>query len=256
MAAQSSFMSKLLGAGASEPEASKVLKILGVPAARVETKASTDNETVEVKSEWVPEGYETVLTAVKPIPLNLNFASSLNAVAYGMKNKIFKLRVSRTATLTTSGTGTMLLSTAVDLPQFQEYAALAALFSQARLVSSRIQYADNQTSVGTVYKCSVLSAFHPTDHQSASIPVTAAAAAALPGVKLFSMANTNWPIVNHTPKLKRPFSLINSTGTSTDVMGGMSGSWWHALVNTGPVSTNIMTYIIEAEFEFKHQGAI
>jgi hypothetical protein len=213
------------------------------------------SDKAELKERWVPVGVETVLVDTGlsgPSPLH-TANRALVARAYGMKNKSFTLRMSRTATLSTSGTGTMALSTAIYPSQFAQYSLVSDLFTEARLVRSRIQLADNQTSVGTVYRVSVMSAFHPTD--TGAVTVSAATASQLPGCKLYSLANTNWPVTNSTPRLaSRPWCKMTSTGSGTDLASGVQGAWWHVLVNTGPVSTNILTYIIEAEYEFRLQG--
>jgi len=177
---------------------------------------------------------------------------SLASGRFGFKGKVFTLRLSRAASLTTSGTGTMQLSTSVLPSQFAEYTQLVDLFTEAKLLSTSIQYSDNQTSVGTVYRCGFISAFQPTDPGTGT--VTSLATSRLPGAKLFSLANTTWPVRNSVPKLKgRQWCKITTSGTSADNVSGCAGSWYHSLQNTGPVSTNILFYIIEALYQFRYQ---
>ena len=91
MAAKSEFslISKLKSAGASEAEASKILKILE-PTADANLPYRSPpcfDDAVEVKGMFTPIGVETVLTHSLP---SLKLQSGLMAGAYGMKNKIFK----------------------------------------------------------------------------------------------------------------------------------------------------------------------
>jgi hypothetical protein len=184
-----------------------------------------------------PEYSLSSLTLLKGMLLNV----------YGTKP--FRFRMSRTASLATSGAGAMALATLIYPSQFDQFSAIGAIFQEARLHSARIQYTLLATLSGISNACFV-TAYNPSAETGYTI--TTSAVTRLPNCKLFSTANTNWPVrlVAKLPR-NRPWSNIAASSTGFDPFGGTVGAFCHVIMNTASNSTSYLQYLIEAEYDVR-----
>lgn len=197
--------------------------------------------------ERVPEGKDSWRA---PPPVEYNPAALKVARSVFLPGKIYTFRCVRTATITSSGSGTLQLATSVLPSQFNEYSALAVLFTEARLKSTRIHlsfYSSGASPAVTGY----CSSFDPTN--ISTVP-TFAYAVAQPGMKLWSnfgpLAGTHtneWHV-----RSPRPWSAITATGSGTDPVSGVAGSWYHSISTPTTASAVVGVYVIEAEYQFRN----
>ncbi len=162
-----------------------------------------------------------------------------------MPGKVYKFRLSRTAAVTTSGSGLLALATGVYPAQFTQYSYLAGLFKESRLVAVKIKWVMQGTSTVVPFAY----AFDPT--WTSGTP-TFDGICSIPGAKL---TNSDRPFVpqresSWSARAPRPFSLISAT-SGTDPSGGNIGAWLYSISTATTASTTIGTYLIEAEFEFR-----
>jgi len=196
-----------------------------------------------------PDGVENVQ---KPEQYLANPSVLAMSKSVFLPGKSWRLRLTRSASLSTSSGGTMSLATAVYPSQFSQYGGLSNLFSQARLISTRITYVmKTSTSTSPV---PLMSAFDP--NSSYSTP-TYVQAQAIVGSKPLNTWNNNGPwstLTNHWKSpAPRPWSTLAASGSGTDPLSGVIGSWYHVLGDTGPTSAIVAYYLIEADYEFRNQ---
>lgn len=180
----------------------------------------------------------------------------MKSMFLGGANKSVKFRLSRVATLTTSGAGAMALLTLVYPQTFDQYGTLAALFSECRLVATRISYTLNlnpdQATGGTsgVVGGAFMTAFNPTAITGST--ATVASVSRLPKSKMFCTANTNWPIklIAKAPR-NNVWSAVTAGSSGSDPLGGIRGGWCHVALSTLSNSVAYLVYCLEAEYEFR-----
>ncbi len=164
--------------------------------------------------------------------------------------KTYRMRCIRTATITASGGGLLQLATSVAPSGFAEYSALSALFTECRLRSTRIHltfYSSGATPIIAGY----CSSFDPSNYSTAP---TFTYACQMPGAKLW---NTFGPLsgehVNeYTPRTLRPWSQVTASGSGTDPVGGIIGTWYHSLSRATTASADVGVYLLECDYEFRN----
>lgn len=182
-----------------------------------------------------------------PLDKSLNVQKTLSTVlgSVFVPGKTYRFRLTRTAVLTTSGSGGLAIATAVYPSQFQEYTALAGLFKEARLRSSRIHYVGIGASSNAF-----ISAFDPT--YTSGTPSFASTLQQV-GSKLWNLNVVNTKRENrYRVRGLRPWSVMAATPSGIDPLGGVCGAWYHVIQGTGPTSTDVMVYTLEVDYELRN----
>lgn len=167
-------------------------------------------------------------------------------------NKVYRIRMTRTASLTSSGGGVMNLTTGLYPSQFSQGSAFAALFDQCRLCNVKYSYTSRVGSGAALIWASFATAFDPNG--SAATTYTFDQTVRLPGSIAFSLAQTNWPSRTrlwNLPK-NRPWSLSSTTGGGGDPVGGGLGAISHSISNVVSISTTYVDYFVESVWEFRN----
>lgn len=164
--------------------------------------------------------------------------------------KTYRFRLNRSGTLVSGGGGSLALSSGVAVVDMDDQSSFNSLFSEARLISTRIQII-NLAPTGGPNPLAI--AFNPNAVQSASI--TYSDLQRIPGVRTVNTWNTvASPIMCYWhSKVKRPWSPASATPTASgDPVGGLIGAWQYVLgtVVTGAVNTT--HYLIECDYEFRN----
>jgi hypothetical protein len=171
----------------------------------------------------------------------------------GFANKTFRIRMSRTATLTTSGAGAMALVTTTIPSSFDQYSALAAIFGECRIHATRISYTTNlnpQQAASPVAGGGFCSAFWPSAITGSTTSVSQVTR--LPKHKLFSTINTNWPIsLSYRYPKGLPWSNVTAGSGGSDPEGGLRGGWCHVALSTLSNSIAYLIYVLEVDYEFR-----
>jgi hypothetical protein len=185
------------------------------------------------------------------------YPPSLKTLAAGMMagfaGKVFKFRMTRTATLVTSGAGSMALATFVYPSQFDQYASLVNLFQEARIIGCRISYSlvPNMAG-GTLIGGAFTTCWNPSANTTAGFTPLISTVTRFPNCKMFSTSNTNWPIrLKCQIPTNYPWSFITATDGATDPVGGHRGAFGHVFMTTVSNTTTYFQYLIEAEYEFR-----
>ncbi len=181
-----------------------------------------------------------------------SFIKLLKATFSAYKDKVFRFRLTRVAALTTSGGGSMALSTYNYPSQFDQYSSLSALFEECKQVSVRAQlvslFPDTPTSTynqGTSFAIN----FEPSAYNSTP-SITTSTVCRIPGTKLITNCQRNWPVkLTHTYKNK-VWCGTGSTGFGQDPSGITGRFNWVALNAVGATQT-VFEYLIEAEYDFR-----
>jgi hypothetical protein len=188
-------------------------------------------------------------------PLDMKNPDVLNLLKMGKSvfgpGKTYRFRLSRSAGLTSSGTGTLQLVTAVLPSNFEEYTPLSGLFEECRLISTRIQYAfitpgSSPTLVpfASVFDPSATSSTVPTWTNTIQFPTS----------KVWNTSSYAGFNVKNKYKVagKRSWSLVTTTDTGTDPVGGCLGAWYHSIFSNTSNSTIICVYLLECDYEFRN----
>lgn len=214
--------------------------------ATVETKKTLTTD--EAKNGH--DTYKTVSYVVEIPPTVLSAFKGMFS-----PGKTYRFRMTRVASIVTSGGGTMALATGVYPGQFDQYTALAILFAQSRLIRTSIDYmllAPQSQTAATTYATLpgvFVSAFDPAQYGGTTYLYNQLQRRA--GCKQFVTSFTGNKITNTytTPKNQRLWSNI-ATQSSTDPYGGNAGAWCIALANVASTSTAYWEYLITADYEF------
>lgn len=212
-----------------------------------------DDDDIKVKGT-LDNGKDT-WTGPTPFILDPVSAPSTLLAMKGMlasfSDKVFTFPLTRFATLVTGGGGTMALSTFVYPSQFDQYNQLSVLFEECKQVSV---HAD----VTAVYAGTLASSalpvpfiinFEPQAYSS-SPTMTTVLANRIPGSKLITSGQTNWPVsLSHKFKNK-VWSQMNATEFGNDPTG-LSGRFnWVAMTAT-TASTTYLAYRITAIYQMR-----
>ncbi len=212
-----------------------------------------ESKATEIKDAVIitTQGVENVLTPTfGPCVIQPSMRTLLASVY--STGKVYRFRLTRSATVTTSGTGTMNLATPVHPAQFTQYSALSALFTESRLINTRISWAFQGTSVIVPF------AFAFDQHYSSGSP-TFGQILSIPGAV---MTNNDRPFTEaarrgafYKLKVPNPWAGIASSAT-TPVIGGNNGAWLYSVAGATDVTADIATYLIECEYEFRTLGGL
>jgi hypothetical protein len=211
--------------------------------------------TVVEKKKVVISDNKDGTDTYQPLQVVIDIPPTVLSAFRGMMNpnKSYRFRLTRTASLVTSGSGTLSLSTGIYPSQFTQYTALALLFGESRLISTDIKYVNAcsqaQTASTTYANLPIVAAavFDPV--QYGGTVVSYSDIQKRPGVKDMT-SNFTGRIVSLRYKAKRrQFSDITSQG-STDPYGGNAGAWCIGFSFAGSPSTTYFNYIISAIYEF------
>lgn len=209
--------------------------------------SSSINLLSEEKKIDARSGQEQLYQSVFPLttmPTMLTLAKSVYT-----PGKTYRIRTVRIATLSASGAGSMNLATSIAPSGMASYTALALLFFEARLRSTRITYTMLTPATAPV---SMISAFDPTSDGSA--PSSIGIVAQVVGSKLINTWNTAGTKIGNsfTVHSQRPWSRTSASVVGTDPVGGILGAWYHTLVTSVSASAAVATYLIECDYEFRN----
>lgn len=225
--------------------------------AKLDEYISTDCATLETKRVLTPEElkngvdtYRTINYVVDIPPIVLNAFKGMFE-----PNKTYRFRLTRVASIVTSGGGTMSLSTGVYPGQFDQYTALAILFAQSRLIRTSIDYmllAPTTQVSATVYAslpAVAVSAFDQAQYGGTTYLYNQLQRRA--GCVQFTTAYTGKKVTNTftVKKSERLWSNI-AVQTGTDPYGGNAGAWCIAIANVASTSLPYWEYVITADYEF------
>ncbi len=177
----------------------------------------------------------------------------------GFSNKVFTIRMSKSAQHTTSGAGALNLATPVYPSSFLQYTQITGHFKQVRIRTVRMKMISNvnpnsSSSGSTSYAGGTLAlSFLPRSASGASPTTTAADVVRSPGVKIYNPLTVTQPVVitYRFPK-DTPWSDISSSSTGTDPIAGTYGYFGHSSIgSTLTASTAYTTYVVEALFQFR-----
>ncbi len=211
------------------------------------------------KEDSKADGRENLVVKVSPISEEQKVALLNMQPMFSTSNSVYRIRLTRSASLTTSGGGSMALATAVHPSQFDQYTQLSALFNKARLLRTRIQLSPlinpNSSSGGsTTYAgASFAVGFNPRAGAGASPTTTVAECIRVPGCKIYSPTQMTKTLVSEYAFPKpQPWSTISANSGSSDPIGGVPGYWMNVALTTATASTSYVLYLIEAEYEFSN----
>lgn len=212
--------------------------------------------TVLENNDSKSEGKEIPLS--KSVVLNPEQMVAIKAMSsvFSTSNTVYTVRMSRAASLTTSGGGAMALATAVYPSQFDQYTQLSPLFSEARIRHVRIQLTCLPNPFAATVGTSDLIggwfavAFNPRPG-GASPTTSIAEVTRLPGCKIYNPFTNGKQVLSYRFPKNYPWSLINGTGGGTDPIGGTSGYFANVALSTVTASRSYLGYLIEAEYEFR-----
>lgn len=191
------------------------------------------------------------LELVSSLPLVISNSPAMLALARSVytPGKTYRMRTVRVATLSASGAGTMNLATSIAPVGMASYAALALLFFECRLKSTRIQYTMLTPATAPV---AMLSAFDPTSDGSAPSSITIVSQVV--GSKLINTWNTVGTKVANSYKVRgnRPWSRTTASPVGVDPVGGILGAWYHTLISPVTASVAVATYLIECDYELRN----
>lgn len=170
-----------------------------------------------------------------------------------LTNQHHFFNATRSATLTTGGSGLLSIAVVNNLFQFVQYTNLSALFTHYRLISAKmsIHRAINIYS-GTENNTIFLIAYDPSAVSGASAPNFVDALRLERHVVDYSH-RPNITRLQYRTK-NRPWSLTSNTSPSgTDPFGGGAGAFY--IVNSGGASNSTVYfhYVLEVVFELKNQ---
>jgi hypothetical protein len=213
-------------------------------------KASSSEEDVK----RVTFGLDRPNVSPSDVVASVPCSPSMLAVARSVfrPGKIYRFKLNRTATLTASGAGILLVATGVTISGFIESSAIQALFDECRLVRTRIQYGflvQTSQGAGMPTSSTFCSSFDPSNISTAP---TFSVASQIPGAK-YTMTSTTIPFRNSFDvRGGRVWSLTSASGSGTDPIGGMAGTWYHAISPVASANQVVANYLLEAEFEFRN----
>jgi hypothetical protein len=165
-------------------------------------------------------------------------------------NKTYRFRLTRVASIVTSGGGTLALATGVYPGQFDQYTALSILFGQSRLIRTSIEYMLLINTIGsTSIPAVAVSAFDTAQYGGTTYLYNQLQRRA--GCKQLVTSYTGNEVMNSytTKKSARLWSDI-AVQTGTDPFGGNSGAWCIAFANAASATTSYYEYLISADYEF------
>lgn len=170
-------------------------------------------------------------------------------------NAVYPFRMTRVATLSTSGSGSLDLQTPIYPSNFLQYSALAMLFSMCRLRSTTITLT-NVAALAPVgasnYSYLPITGalvFDPSGVGSSS-GNTYASLCRRNDVRLFTSNKRENVRHHYRARTTRPWSTVSSTGTSTfDPQGGVVGVWAYSYAFPGTPSVTYHTYTIDVVYE-------
>jgi hypothetical protein len=199
------------------------------------------------------EGTDTYKDTVNVIKMPV----AQSALMRGMLgNKIHRFRLTRVASLVTSGGGQMNLVTSVIPSQFAQSTALATLFSECRLISTSIEYTSTfgfGSSATTTLHSPMCSGFFQSSTTASPTVMTYDQCARLSNSKTFSSGNIPRNLRNSwITAAPRPWSLVSASATGSDPVGGVNGCWSINNLVTMSNSTTYFGYLIEAIYEFRY----
>lgn len=239
------------------PIKTKVLTKTQKTSSKVESKdyySSEDSLIIETLRALQPEEKSLIagsdVTEHKVVRLTPPPSLLLMMRSVFQPGKVFRFRMTRNATLTTSGAGSLNLATKVYPSQFDQYSAISLIFDECRLRGTRISLVDVQINGNTNLSSAIASVFDPSE---AMVSPTFTACTRQPGCKVYTTTQKNWPVRNvWKSKTLRPWSIVSTTSTGVDPVGGIIGQWAHCAQTTLSNSIGYLSYLIEVDYEFRN----
>jgi len=170
-------------------------------------------------------------------------------------NKTYRFRLTRVASIVTSGGGTLSLATGVFPGQFDQFTALSILFQQSRLIRTSIDYMLLAPQAGTsattfaTLPAVAVSAFDQAQYGGTTYLYNQLQRRA--GCVQFVSTYTGLKVSNvyTVKKGERLWSAIG-VQAGTDPFGGNAGAWCVSVANVATPSTAYWEYLITADYEF------
>lgn len=250
---------------ASAPKASASVAVarstsIGTPhdtLGKLEDYISSECATLEVKRALSTEDLKNGVDTFKSVNYVIDVPPLVLDAFKGMfePNKTYRFRLTRVASIVSSGGGTMSLATGVYPGQFDQYTALSILFAQSRLIRTSIDYmllAPTAQTSATTYACIpgvFVSAFDQAQYGGTTYLYNQLQRRA--GCINFTTAYTGKKVTNSftVKKSERLWSNIG-VQTGTDPYGGNAGAWCIALANVASPALAYWEYLITADYEF------
>jgi hypothetical protein len=162
----------------------------------------------------------------------------------------YEFKMNKASTITTSAAGALQLASVVYPSTMSEYSPLSAIFDECRLLSTRISWSGFSNGTSPLPVPMAVS-FDPSNVSTAP---TYGLAISIPGVKVCNIFQTAGFMKNSWKKVgeKRPWSLISASGTGTDPVGGVIGTWYFSTAANTTFSVPAITYNTEAIYEFRN----
>jgi len=161
----------------------------------------------------------------------------------------YRFKTTKVSTLSSTAGGVLQVASPVYPSSMSEYTPLSGIFDECRLMSTRVKVAmfSNGTSPSP---CPIAISFDPSNVSSAP---SFGVAAVIPGVKMYNIFQTAGELHNEwRSRTPRPWSLISASGTGSDPVGGVIGTWYFSLSSITTASVPILTYLIECDYEFRN----
>jgi len=199
---------------------------------------------------YSPVGKESNLYAEAKLSLEVVTAmKGASSIFFG--NKVHRMLLTRSATLSTSGAGAMALVTMVYPSQFDQYNQVSALFSECRIRTTSIQLAMAQ---GSTIAGTMACAFDP--HFVNGSTTSVSAVTRLPGCYIYNTNNLlSGQTIRNTYRFPKDtaWSSTGANATASDPYGGVNGGWCNVALTTLSNTATVMTYLITAVYEFRNQ---
>jgi hypothetical protein len=198
--------------------------------------SKSEGKEVRKDPPSLPEGLSALLKASAPM--------------FSISNKSYTIEMTRTATLVSSGGGTMALVTLIYPSQFDQYNQVSALFGECRIRSTSIQLAN---AGGGVLSSSFMVAFDP--HAVNGATTSTSSVNRLLGAKLYNATlQTNWPItMSYRYPKSMTWATVSSTASGSDPLSSVKGGWCNVAMNTVTATANYLQYRISAVYDFRCQ---
>ncbi len=180
-----------------------------------------------------------------------SFDSTVVAAMRGLlKNKTYKFMLSRASTFT-SGTGTMTINTSTNLTQYNEGAALIALFDECAMISGRMEITPGTT--GGTNSFSEFVCFYPSEDSSTP---TVSSVTRVDECRLIPTGFGGSCRINNHLTWKCPGRLwgytIDEGVSAPRIVSGFNGTWKMIVaVGTPSNSTTYFGYLVKVVGKFR-----
>jgi hypothetical protein len=236
---------------------SKLLSYVLLPSASPSVSPTT-SDSKEIKSG--PDAPEYEIVTSPPLIMSADYKAGLMSLKgmFTSQNAVFNIRLSRTSTHVTSGSGVMALATPIYPSLFPQYAQLSLLFQECRVRHVKMTVSSNinpytSSSGSTQYAGGTIGfAFNARPASGSSPSTSIAEVTRLPGCRVYPALQQTPVSIRHRFPSKMPWSGVASAATGQAPVDSTCGYFAHVSIgNTLTASTAYFCYLVEAEYEFR-----